>query len=138
MGFGYRLKFFFFSFLSGITPVAYGSSQARGRTGTVGYAIATPDPSFVCYLHHSLQQCKILNPMNRPGVEPHGYTSWLLNPLSHNRNSWNSIICQFKKESLSFFFHFVLKEISNRPKNGPSCTTPSYSNHQFSSSWRKF
>ena len=27
-------------------------------------ATATPDPSHVCDLHHSSQQCRILNPLN--------------------------------------------------------------------------
>jgi len=34
-------------------------------------ATATPDPSCVCNLHHSSQQCQILNPLSvRPGIEP--------------------------------------------------------------------
>ena len=27
-------------------------------------ATATPDPSHICNLHHSLQQCQILNPLS--------------------------------------------------------------------------
>ena len=38
-------------------------------------AIAMPDPSCVCDLHHSTLQCQILNPL-RPGIEP--ATSWFL------------------------------------------------------------
>ena len=49
-------------------PVAYGSSQARGRIGAVApaytTATATPDPSCVCNLHHSSQQRQILNPLS--------------------------------------------------------------------------
>ena len=39
-------------------------------------ATATPDQSHVCDLHHSSQQCRILTPLRRPGVEP--TTSWFL------------------------------------------------------------
>ena len=48
-----------------VIPVAYGSSQAECRIGSValGYtiAMATLDLGCICYLHHSLQQCQILN-----------------------------------------------------------------------------
>ena len=37
------------------TLVAYGSSQSGGQTAT-----ATPDPSHICDLHRSSQQCRIL------------------------------------------------------------------------------
>ena len=39
-------------------------------------ATATRDPSFVCDLHHSSQQCQILNPpsQTRDGtLRPHGF-----------------------------------------------------------------
>ena len=38
-------------------------------------ATATRDPSLICNLHHSSQQCRILNPL-RPGMEP--ASSWIL------------------------------------------------------------
>mgnify|MGYP001273052241 CR=1 FL=1 len=44
---------FFFFFLFRATPVAYGSSQARGQIGAIDAG-----------LHHSSQQCKILNPVS--------------------------------------------------------------------------
>ena len=44
-------------------------SQARGRIGAVvadlhTTATAMPDPSRICDLHHSSQQCWILNPLS--------------------------------------------------------------------------
>ena len=47
----------------GPAAVAYGSSQARGQIGTA--AIATPDPSHICNLHHSSWQPRILNPLSK-------------------------------------------------------------------------
>ena len=51
------------------TPMAYGGSQARGLIGAIAASLcqspATPDPSLVCDLHHSLQQRWILNPPSK-------------------------------------------------------------------------
>ena len=58
--------FFFFLFVFcpfRATPAAYGGSQARGLTEAT--AVATPDPSRVCNLHHSLQQRRILNSLSK-------------------------------------------------------------------------
>ena len=64
-------SFFWFVFMAAL--VAYGSSQlgVESELQLLAYsmAIATPDPSRVCNLHCSLQQY------------------WVLNPLSHDRNS---------------------------------------------------
>ena len=38
-------------------------------------AIAMPNLSCICDLHHSLQQCPILNPLSRPGIKP--LSSWI-------------------------------------------------------------
>ena len=50
------------------TSVAYGSFQARGQIGAAAEAyitaMATPDMSHICDLYHSLQQIRILNPLN--------------------------------------------------------------------------
>ena len=58
---------FFFLFMA--TPVAYGSSQARGRIGATAEAYttatATPDLSIICDLHCSLEQGQILNPLSK-------------------------------------------------------------------------
>ena len=51
-------------------------------------ATATQDPSHACDLHHSSQQCRILNP--KSGARDRTCildTSQVLNPLSHNGNS---------------------------------------------------
>ena len=65
-------------------------------------AMATPDPSCICDLHHSLCQCWILNPRSEAGIEP--ASSWVLcqvlNLLTHNGNSSfsflkNIFICNF-------------------------------------------
>ena len=44
------------------TPMAYGSSQARGQIRAM--AATMWDPSHVCNLHHSSWQCQILNPLS--------------------------------------------------------------------------
>ena len=52
-------------------------------------ATATPDPIRICDLHHSLRQCRILNPLS----EARAWTrilmdnSWVHNSLSHNGTS---------------------------------------------------
>ena len=61
------LIFYFLLFKA--APAAYGNSQARGRIRATAYATATaiPDPSYVCDLHHSSWQCRILNPLSEAG-----------------------------------------------------------------------
>ena len=75
------------------------------------YATATamPDPSHICDLHHSLQQCWILNPLNKAGDGTCILmdTSQVLLPLSHNGNSENNFfIKQFfiSRPNLSPFY----------------------------------
>ena len=77
--------------------MAFGGSQARSLIGAVAAAyttaIATPDLSRVCDLHHSSRQLRILNPLSeaiRTCVLMD--TSQTLFPLSHDRNSKN-LIC---------------------------------------------
>ena len=71
------------------TPVAYGSSQARGRIRGANEAYMTdraiPDLSYIFDLHHSLWQYWILNPPSEACILMNA--SWVLNPLNHN---WNS------------------------------------------------
>ena len=45
-------------------------------------AIATWDPSLICNLHHSSQQCRILNPLSETRDRTHTLmdTSWVLCP----------------------------------------------------------
>jgi len=66
----YLVSFFLFFFfclfaISWAAPVAYGGSQARGLIRAVARATATLDPSRVCNLHHSSQQCRIVNPLSK-------------------------------------------------------------------------
>ena len=57
-------------------------------------ATAMPGMSCVCNPHHSSQQCQIPKPMSKSKDWTHDLmnTSWVLNPLSHNRNSMLRII----------------------------------------------
>ena len=52
-------------------------------------ATATPDQSCICGLCCSSQQCQILNPLAMPGIKStySWIIRWVLNRLSHNRNS---------------------------------------------------
>jgi len=63
----YFILFYFIIFTA--TPVAYGSSQTRVRIEATaeGYATATatPHPNHTFDLCHSLQQCRILNPLSK-------------------------------------------------------------------------
>ena len=75
---GFKHTFFFFSFFLFFFFVfcpfraaltAYGGSQARGLIEAVAQAYtratAMPDLSHVCDVHHSSQQCRILNPSSK-------------------------------------------------------------------------
>ena len=70
----------FFVFFFRVTPVAYGGSQARGLIGATPAALchthSNADPSPVCYLHHSLQQCQILNLLRE--ARDQTISSWIL------------------------------------------------------------
>ena len=74
-------------------PLAYGSSQTRGKNGTAAEPYATAmamlDPSYICHLLHSLWQHWMLNPLSEARDQTHNLmdTSWVLNPLSHSGNS---------------------------------------------------
>ena len=62
---------FIYFLLFRATPVAYGSSQARGRMGlqlpiyTTAIATATWDPRHICSLHHSSRQRQIPDPLSK-------------------------------------------------------------------------
>ena len=87
------------------------------------YATVTAmlDPSHVCDLCHSLQQCQILNPLSeaRDGIHILMDTSWVFNTLSNNKNSccgkihvniWpdSTIISQSLEESVDFVWFFTV------------------------------
>ena len=52
-----------------------GGSQARGQTGAAAEAhttaTAVQDVSRICTLHHSLQQCQLLNPLSEARDQTH-------------------------------------------------------------------
>ena len=91
-----KKKKFFFHFR--VTPVAYRSSQAKGQIGAAAEAYTTAtevqDPSHICDLCQSFQQCQILSPLSETKDQTRILmdTSWVLNLLSHNRNSKKILI----------------------------------------------
>ena len=72
-------------------------------------ATATLDTSCVCDLHHSSQQCQILNPLSKARDRTHNLmdTGHVHDPLSHKRDSMVPIF----KESP------VQEEKQNLPQN---------------------
>ena len=70
-------------------------------------ATAVPDLSHVCNLHHSLQQRWILKPLSeaRDRIPVLMDTSWILNSLSHSRNSYFCFLTfvrtKIEKENIS-------------------------------------
>ena len=90
--------FFFFGSFQGLHPghmevprLGFKSGLQLPDTVTAA-APATPDLSCICDLHHSLRQHRILNPLGKARDQTHILmdTSRVLNPLSHNRNSYNA------------------------------------------------
>ena len=73
---------FFFFFLFTTTPAAYGSFPTSRQIGAAAeaYATALPDPSHICDLCRSLQQCQILNPLSEARDRTHISTEMTLNP----------------------------------------------------------
>ena len=86
---GVLLNFLLFVLFS----VAYGNSQGRGQIGVAAEvyaeATATLNLSCICDLCHSCNNAWSLTQWMRPGIEPASswILCWILNPLSHNRNS---------------------------------------------------
>ena len=85
-----------------VTPVAYGSSQARGQ---IGASAAGLHHSHICDVHHSSRQHRMLNPLSeaRDWIHILMDTSHIHNPLSHNRNS-QKFLC-LTSYSLSSLFY---------------------------------
>ena len=69
----WKIFFFFFLtfFLFRVIPGTLGSFQSELPPLAYATATATPGPSHVCDLHHSSQQCWILNPLTE-------MSSWIL------------------------------------------------------------
>ena len=66
--------FFFFLFLFRAAPKAYGSFQARSQIGAVAAGLqhshSNTASNHVWNLYHGSWQCRICNPLARPGIEP--------------------------------------------------------------------
>ena len=98
--------FFFFR----TAPVAHGGSQARGRIGAgaaaASHSTATPDLSCIYDLHHSSQQCQILNPLSEARDQTWVLmdTSQILNPLCHSGDSQLVNILDFVGHKFSSLF----------------------------------
>ena len=91
--------FFFFFGLFRATPGSYGSFQARSQIRAYITATAMQDLSRICNLHHSSQQCQILNPLS----EARDRTSVLMD------TSWIRYCCTTvgtPPPPSSFFFFF--------------------------------
>ena len=71
-------------------------------------AIATPDPSCICDLPCSSGQHLMLNPLSetRDRTRMLVDTSWVLNPLSHKRNSLDF---SFQRSLLAFVWQMLWK-----------------------------
>ena len=98
-------------------------------------ATAMQDPSCICDLCHSLQQCQIFNPLSeaRDQTSICMDTSWVLNLLSHNRNSDNVIfksiallmapfVCSLRLNVTFFFLSGCARSIWNFPGQGLAMT----------------
>ena len=86
---------FFFCFLGShswhveITRIGVESELQLSAYAT---ATAPPDPSHVCELCHSSQQCWIRNPLSRPGIKP--TSSWILVGFISTSPQWElSVFC---------------------------------------------
>ena len=92
-----------FNFLFIPTPIAYGSSQARGqiRAAAEAHTTATTPPnlSCICDLCCSLQQHQILNPMSKTRDQTHIFTETTSGP-SPTKPHGNS-------SNTTFFFVFL-------------------------------
>ena len=88
--------FFFFFFFFGILGPHLQHMEiprlvVQSELQLLAYATVTamPDPSHSGELHHSPQQHRILNPLSKVRDQTHIFmdASWVLNLLSHDRNS---------------------------------------------------
>ena len=80
----------FFFIIIMASPEVYGSSQSRGwiRTAAAGLHHSHSNARSELYLHCSLRQHQILNPLGKARVVTHILMdiSWILNLLSHSGN----------------------------------------------------
>ena len=102
------IYFFFPSFRA--TPVAYGSSMARSRSGVSAAGLHhshsnVPVPSHVCNLCYNLQQYQILNPLRKAKDQTRILmdTSWVLNA----EPQWELLKFVFLFFSLGLILYFI-------------------------------
>ena len=96
-------KQFFFVVLFRTTPTAYGNSKARGQIGAtvagLQHSHSNGDPSCICKLHHSSQQCWIpLTHRARPRIEP--VSPWILVRFISAMPQWEILKIIFREMSL--------------------------------------
>ena len=102
--------FLSFVFFFRATPEAYGRSLAGVKLELQLWAYttvtATLDPNYICALHHNFWQHWILNPLReaRDRTRILMNTSWVLNPLSHNRNPSECFFFAFPPSSMGHAF----------------------------------
>ena len=95
------------------TPLAYGSSQARGWTGAAAaspyHSYSNTDPSHVCNLYHSSRQCWFLHPLS----EARDWI-WILIDTSWISYCWVTMgtpVPCFRFYPLSFFLTLFLSKM---------------------------
>ena len=100
---------FFFLFPFRATPrhveVARLGAESELQLPTYATATAIPNSSHICDLHHSLQQCQILNPL-RPGLKP--ASSWMLVWFTTTEPQWELPAFSPLKEKNNLSFTYIL------------------------------
>ena len=120
-----------FFFLFRAPPIAYGSSQARGQTGTAAASLHLSHNGSKLHLWLILQLTAPLDPSltywARPGIKPASSQTlcWVLNPLSPNMN------CHFKWEEI--YFSHLSGGLGTHRNFFPPCPEPA-----LSWSWKKW
>ena len=97
-------------------------------------ATAILDLSCICGLHWSLRLWQILNPLSEAGDQTHilGDISWILNLLSHNRNTsfffyfWGGSIFFTSQDTDSVTQFSVTSGLFYRILKSGSCSAPCY------------
>ena len=80
-------------------------------------AIATPDPSCVCDLHHSSWQHLIPDPLIEPGIEP--ASSWILVEFVSLAPQWELCGC-FKIYAITkLYLHETVLNVASRSSSWP-------------------
>ena len=126
-------SFFFFFFFLGPhlrhKEVPRPGVKSELQLPATATATAMPGPSHACDLHYSSQQCRILNPLNRARDQTCVLldTSWVHNPLSHNKNPPNRF----------FLEKAFLKNVPNKRSYGDLNPLKNSTYHTFFSNNKK-